>query len=188
VVIERGLALHKLIRLLTFALAGDAWLNFMGNELGHPDWVDFPREGNGWSYQYARRQWSLAARDDLRYAGLLRFDRALMHLDRKERVLQAKLIEQLLVHEEDKLLVFRRGALVFAFNFHPSRSYEGRFIPVPDARDYVHVMDTDASAFEGFDRVQAGQRYVYQAVQYAGRAQRLQIYLPSRTALVIKPA
>jgi 1,4-alpha-glucan branching enzyme len=187
-VIERGLALHKLIRLFTFSLAGDAWLNFMGNEFGHPDWVDFPREGNGWSYQYARRQWSLAARDDLRYGGLLHFDRALLALDRAHGLLASKLIEQLLVHEDDKLLVFRRGALVFAFNFHPSRSYEGRFIPVPDASDYVHVLDSDAAEFEGLARMAAGQRYVYQAVPLSGRAQSVQIYLPSRSALVIKPA
>lgn len=187
VVIERGLALHKLIRLFTFALAGDSWLNFMGNELGHPDWVDFPREGNGWSYQYARRQWSLAAREELRYGGLLRFDRAFLTLDKKEHLLQHKLIEQLLVHEDDKLLVFRRGPLVFAFNFHPSRSYQDLAIPVPDASDYVHVLDTDAEAFEGFARISDGQRYVYRAAPYAGRAQRVQIYLPSRTALVLKP-
>jgi 1,4-alpha-glucan branching enzyme len=186
-VVERGLALHKMIRLFTLALAGDAWLNFMGNELGHPDWVDFPREGNGWSYQYARRQWSLAAREDLRYGGLLRFDRALLLLDKSERLLEAKLIEQLLVHEDDKLLVFRRGPLVFAFNFHPTRSYEGRFIPVPDACDYVHVLDSDAGAFEGFGRIAEGQKYVYKNAPIAGRAQSVQIYLPSRTALVIKP-
>jgi 1,4-alpha-glucan branching enzyme len=186
-VIERGLALHKMIRLFTFALAGDAWLNFMGNELGHPDWVDFPREGNGWSFQYARRQWSLAAREDLRYGGLLRFDRAFLQLDRREHLLEAKLIEQLLVHEDDKLLVFRRGPLVFAFNFHPTRSYEGLVIPVPDARDYVHVLDTDAGAYEGLARIAEGQKYVYQARPCAGRAQSVQIYLPSRTALVIKP-
>jgi 1,4-alpha-glucan branching enzyme len=117
----------------------------------------------------------------------LRFDRALLSLDRKERLLESKLIEQLLVHEDDKLLVFRRGPLVFAFNFHPSRSYEGRVIPVPDASDYMHALDTDAGAFEGFDRVSAGQRYVYTAAPFAGRAQSLQVYLPSRTALVIKP-
>jgi 1,4-alpha-glucan branching enzyme len=187
VVIERGLALHKMIRLFTFALAGDAWLNFMGNEFGHPDWVDFPREGNGWSYQYARRQWSLAARDDLRYAGLLHFDRALLALDRAHGLLESKLIEQLLVHEDDKLLVFRRGALVFAFNFHPVRSYDGRVIPVPDASDYVPALDTDAAVFEGFQRIAPGQRYVYRAEPLAGRAQSVQIYLPSRTALVLKP-
>jgi 1,4-alpha-glucan branching enzyme len=186
--VERGLALHKMIRLFTFALAGEAWLNFMGNEFGHPDWVDFPREGNGWSYQYARRQWSLAARDDLRYAGLLRFDRALLALDREQGILESKLIEQLLVHEDDKLLVFRRGGLVFAFNFHPSASYQGRSIPVPDASDYVHALDTDASAFEGFERIAQGQTYVYKSAPLSGRAQSLQIYLPSRSALVLRLA
>ena len=52
--VERGVALHKMIRCITMALGGEAWLTFMGNEFGHPEWLDFPREGNGWSYQHCR--------------------------------------------------------------------------------------------------------------------------------------
>jgi 1,4-alpha-glucan branching enzyme len=187
-VIDRGLALHKVIRLLTFALGGEAWLSFMGNEFGHPDWVDFPREGNGWSYEYARRQWSLAARDDLRYGGLLRFDRALLALDQQEDLLAARLIEQLWVHEDDKLLAFRRGQLVFAVNLHPERSYQGLRIPVPDARDYRVVLDTDRHAFEGFERIAPNGFFPWQNVPCHGRMQSVQVYLPSRTALVLAPA
>jgi 1,4-alpha-glucan branching enzyme len=186
-VVDRGLALHKIIRLLTFALGGDAWLNFMGNEFGHPDWVDFPREGNQWSYAYARRQWSLTARDDLRYAGLLSFDRALLALDQKYGLLSDKLIEQLLVHEDDKLLAFRRGPLVFALNLHPLNSYQGLRLPVPDARDYRIVLDTDRRVFEGLERIDANGVFPWQNVPWQGRSQSLQVYLPSRTALVIAP-
>lgn len=32
-----------MIRLLTFSLGSKAYLNFMGNEFGHPEWIDFPR-------------------------------------------------------------------------------------------------------------------------------------------------
>jgi 1,4-alpha-glucan branching enzyme len=185
--IDRGLALHKLIRLFTFSLAGEAWLSFMGNEFGHPEWVDFPREGNNWSYHHARRQWSLATREDLRYRGLLRFDQAVMGLDQDFGMLRAGPIEQLLIHEENKVIAVRRGPLVVAFNFHAQNSYKGLAIPVPDATDYRAVLDSDAGEFEGFDRLQAGALFPTQKVPMYGRAQSIQVYLPSRTALVLVP-
>jgi 1,4-alpha-glucan branching enzyme len=187
VVIDRGLALHKLMRLLTFALGGEAWLSFMGNEFGHPEWVDFPREGNQWSFQHARRQWSLAERDELRYAGLLAFDRALMALDERFGLLADPLIEQLALHEDTKQLVFRRGPLVFAFNLHPGASYEGLRIPVPEREDYRVVLDSDASAFEGFGRNRPDIIFPWQDVALYGREQSLQLYLPTRSALVLAP-
>jgi 1,4-alpha-glucan branching enzyme len=153
--VDRGIALHKLIRLITFSLAGEAYLNFMGNEWGHPEWIDFPREGNGFSYQHARRQWSLVDRDDLRYAGLARFDRALQALDETYRILKDPLIEELWVDEARKVLVYRRGPLVFAFILHPTESYAGLRIPVPDAADYRVVLNSDASEFEGFGLAKA---------------------------------
>lgn len=187
-VIARGIALHKLIRLFTFALAGEAWLSFMGNEFGHPEWVDFPREGNGWSYHYARRQWSLTDREDLRYADLMRFDQAMMTLDQERRVLSDPLIEQLLLHEHDKVIAFRRGPLVFVFNFHPTSSYQGLRIPVPDVSDYGAALDTDRAAFGGFDRLHPESSFPLQRVPLYGREQSVQIYLPSRTAQVLRPA
>jgi 1,4-alpha-glucan branching enzyme len=186
--IDRGVALHKLLRLFTFSLAGEAWLNFMGNEFGHPEWVDFPREGNQWSFHYARRQWSLAARDDLRYRGLWAFDKALMELDEQHRLLESGLIEHLLTHEEAKVVVYRRGPLVFVLNLHPTRSYKGFSIPVPDASDYTHVLDTDSPNFGGFGRLAAGMRYPVKDTAMYGRRQSLQVYLPSRSGLVIGPA
>ena len=186
-VVDRGIALHKLIRLLTFSLAGDAWLNFMGNEFGHPEWVDFPREGNDWSYAHARRQWSLADRYDLRYRGLLEFDRALQKLDERHDVLSDPLIEQLLLHEDTKQLAYRRGPLVFVFNLHPERSYDGLRIPVPEHRDYRVVLDSDALPFEGFGRTNPDMVFPIQNVPMYGRPQTLQIYLPNRSALVLAP-
>jgi 1,4-alpha-glucan branching enzyme len=187
IVIARGLALHKLIRLITFSLAGEAYLNFMGNEFGHPEWIDFPREGNGWSLQYARRQWSLADNTGLRYAGLNRFDAAMLALDEPYNLLEDKFVERLMVHEDRKLLVYRRGPLVFAFNFHPTESYADLRIPVPDPRNYRLLLDTDDPGFEGFGRVAAGVAYPKQNVPMEGRQQSLMLYLPNRSAQVLAP-
>jgi 1,4-alpha-glucan branching enzyme len=186
-VIDRGIALHKIIRLITFALAGQGYLTFMGNEFGHPEWVDFPREGNNWSFQHARRQWSLSEHPDLRYGGLLRFDKAMLGLDRKFNLLEDPFVEQLAVHEDTRQLIFRHGPLVFAFNFHPTESYVGLRIPVPDPRDYKVVLDTDAKEFEGFGRLDPKVVHHREDVPMYGRNQSIRIYLPNRTALVFAP-
>ena len=187
VVIDRGLALHKLIRLLTFSLGGEAYLCFMGNEFGHPEWVDFPREGNEFSYKYARRQWSLADNPDLRYRGLEAFDHALQELDIRFNLLNDPLIEQLALHQEQRVLVYRRGPLVFAVNLHPTKSYPDLRIPVPDRTDYAPVLDSDRPEFEGHGRVAADARYPFQDVPLYGRPGSVQLYLPSRTAQVLAP-
>ena len=185
--IDRGLALHKMIRLVTFSLAGEGYLNFMGNEFGHPEWIDFPREGNDYSYHYARRQWSLAQRDDLKYKGLERFDKAMLELDQRYGTLEDPLIEQLAVHADEMQLVYRRGPLVFVFNFHPTESYQGLRIPVPEAKDYRLLVNTDAKAFEGHQLVEADMVYPWQNVSMYGQNQTIQVYLPSRTAQVLAP-
>src|SRR5205085_4245143 len=171
IVIDRGLALHKMIRLITFSLAGEGYLNFIGNEFGHPEWVDFPREGNQFSYQHARRQWSLVDNPDLRYRGLREFDRAMMMLDEQFNLLEDPFIEQLMVHEAMRLLVYRRGPLVFAFNFHPTESYADLRIPVPDPTDYKLILDTDLPQFEGFNRVGPGMKYIYENQPWENRKQ-----------------
>jgi 1,4-alpha-glucan branching enzyme len=186
-VVDRGVALHKIIRLLTFSLAGEAWLSFMGNEFGHPEWIDFPREGNGWSYHFARRQWSLADSPFLRYQGLNEFDRALMGLDRTYNLLSDPFIEQLFLHEDMKLLVYRRGPLVFAVNLHPTESYPDLRIPVPDPADYVAVLSTDEAQFAGHGRAIKGTEHLWQDAHFAGRHQSIQLYLPARVALVLAP-
>jgi len=188
VIIDRGVALHKIIRLLTFSLSGEGYLNFMGNEFGHPEWVDFPREGNNYSYHYARRQWSLADDNLLRYKGLNDFDRAMQTLDEQWNLLNDPLIEQLACHQDTKQLVYRRGPLVFAFNLHASESYTGLRIPVPDQSDYELVLDTDANSFGGQGRIDPATKYVWQKEPMYGRQQSVQIYLPARCAVVLVPA
>lgn len=186
-VIERGIALHKMIRLITFSLGGEGYLNFMGNEFGHPEWIDFPREGNGYSYKYARRQWSLVTDPLLRYQDLDRFDREMNNLDPQWNLLSDPFIELLHVHEDNKLLVYRRGPLVFVFNFHTRSSYPDYRIGVPDARDYQIILNTDDFWFGGHGIVQTGQSYPWQEVAEHGRGQSIQIYVPARTAQVLAP-
>lgn len=185
--VDRGVALHKMIRLFTFSLAGEAYLNFMGNEFGHPEWIDFPREGNNFSGHYARRQWSLVDAEHLRYGGLARFDQAMLSLDDQFGLLGDPLIQQLAVHEDTRQLIYRRGPLVFAFNFHAHESFTDLRIPIPDATDYAVVMDSDAVTFGGHGRVNEGARYSWLSEPMYGCAQSTTIYLPSRSAQVLAP-
>jgi 1,4-alpha-glucan branching enzyme len=186
-VVDRGIALHKMIRLLTFSLSGEGYLNFMGNEFGHPEWIDFPREGNKFSYQYARRQWSLVENGFLKYQYLRNFDRVMMELDEKYHILNDPLIEQLALHEDTRQLVYRRGPVVFIYNFHPTESYTGLRVPVPDAHDYALYATTDAKQFGGPGLVQEDMIYPWQHVPMYGRNQSIQIYIPARSAQVLVP-
>lgn len=186
-VVDRGVALHKMIRLITFALGGEGYLNFMGNEFGHPEWIDFPRPENGYSHQYARRQWSLADDTTLHYHELRDFDAAMLSLDRVYSLLEDPFIEQLWLDNPRRVLVFRHGPLVFVFNFHATESYADLHIPVPDANDYTVILDTDARDFGGFGRVASGVSFPWLPESMAYRSQSLRIYLPSRTALVLAP-
>lgn len=187
-VIDRGIALHKMIRLVTFALGGEAYLNFIGNEFGHPEWVDFPREGNNWSHKYARRQWSLVDNDQLRYKDLAAFDRAMLAVDARFGVLTNPYYEQINIDDGQKVLVFRRGPLVFVFNFHPNRSYEHYQFGVPDRTDYAIVLNSDDEEFGGNALVAPGQTYPCRPTPSHGREQSIRIYIPARTAQVLAPA
>ena len=180
-IIDRGIALHKMIRLLTATLGGQGYLTFMGNEFGHPEWIDFPREGNGWSYHYCRRQWSLADNKDLKYHYLNDFEKAMVAAMKKFRVLQGK-DQQLYLHNAHKTLLYKKGNGLFAFNFHPVNSYEGYFLPVPEAGNYEVVMSTDDFCFGGQGRVY---HQSYATTERDGRPGIL-FYLPSRTAVILK--
>ena len=176
-VVDRGIALHKLIRLVTMATAGDGYLNFMGNEFGHPEWIDFPREGNGWSFAHARRQWSLADDPALRYRGLQSFDRAMVRLARRRNLFSAPPV-RIRCDEDKKLLVFRRKDLIFAMNFHPDASFTDEVFEVP-AGTYAKELDSDDTAFGGFGRLATDTRH-------DATDGLLRLYLPSRCALVLR--
>ncbi|MBM3169718.1 MAG: alpha amylase C-terminal domain-containing protein [Bacteroidetes bacterium] len=178
-VIDRGIALHKLIRLLTITLGGEGYLNFIGNEFGHPEWVDFPREGNDWSFRYARRQWSLVDDPLLRYRQLDAWDKAMIQLVTAQELLLAGPAQQLYLEPNKKVLAYSRGDLIFVFSVHPSDSYEGFAIPVPSAGDYQLLLHSDAPAFGGFDRLDSSLIYTTNAKQ------ELLLYVPSRVGMVL---
>lgn len=181
--VDRGIALHKMIRLITATLAGEGYLNFMGNEFGHPEWIDFPREGNGWSYHYCRRQWNLVDNTDLRYGELNAFDTDMIHFLRRERVLTKKTVCQY-IHQDDKILQYTKGKLAFSFNFHPEKSFDGYFIRVAEEGHYRVVFSTDDTAFGGHDRID--HEYIYEAKQTPGGWIGFSCYLPSRCGIVFK--
>ena len=184
-VIDRALALHKMIRLCVLAASGHGYLNFMGNEFGHPEWIDFPREGNNWSYHYSRRQWHLVDDPELKYRFLAAFDRAALETVKSEGCLcrDVRLVAR---REDDKVLAMERGGVLFVFNFHPTRSLSDYFIETP-ARAGKLVMDSDRTAFGGHGRVQSDQTYPLcreddrDLVRWGVR-----LYLPCRTALVLR--
>jgi 1,4-alpha-glucan branching enzyme len=180
-VVDRGIALHKMIRLVTLATAGDGYLTFMGNEFGHPEWIDFPREGNDWSFFYARRQWSLVDNPALRYRGLWLFEKAMLAMARSNDLLSVP-PACLRCDEEKKVLLLERAGLVFAFNFNPEYSFENYGFAVAPG-EYASVLDSDAASFGGFGRNDAAVRHL--TVPENG-ADVLYLYLPSRTVQVLK--
>ena len=185
--VERGMALHKMIRLVTLATINGGYLNFMGNEWGHPEWIDFPREGNGWSYKYARRQWSLVDREDLKYKYLNGWDNRMIELVAGEYNFQAMPIEKLWEKDDDQVLAFKRGDLVFVFNFSPVQSFTDYGFLAPEG-EYEVVLDSDSEAYGGFGNIDDKIHHFTQPdplYKPAGKGW-LKMYLPARTAQVLR--
>lgn len=182
-IIERGMALHKLIRMFTIALGGQAYMNFMGNEFGHPEWIDFPREGNGWSYKYCRRQWSLVDHADLKYQYLNNFDRAMIRVIKEYNIMRSLFANQLNMDEENKTLVFERNNLLFLFNFHPTNSIADYQFRVHKAGAYRIILNSDAPEFGGHGRIDDSIEYFTKGTDL-GYA--LSIYNTNRTCLVFE--
>lgn len=183
-IIDRGMALHKMIRFITMTLGGNGYLNFMGNEFGHPEWIDFPREGNKWSYQYCRRQWSLVDNPDLKYTWLNEFDREMIKFAKDYSILEDPKAYNMWTHQQDMVLVYEKSGLTFAFNFNPTRSFSGYFVPVGSAGKYQVIFNTDESGFGGQDRI--AKNVVYNTVELPDGRYGFLVYLPSRTATVFK--
>ncbi len=182
--VDRGIALHKLTRLLTFAACGNGYLNFMGNEFGHPEWIDFPREGNNWSMDYARRQWHLIEDTTLHFHELLDFDRAMLELQKKYSFLQHKLIP-VDVNNERKIIAFARGDLWFFFNFNPTCAFNDLKFNALNG-EYELILSTDDSNFGGFDNIQKPQTfYSVEEKRLSDVIPKLSLYLPPRSAAVL---
>ena len=184
IIIDRAIALHKMIRWITISMGSDGYLNFMGNEAGHPEWIDFPREGNGYSHDYAKRKWSILDATYLKYSYLGEFDQAMLKFAQKHKQLGSTIF-RLWLDNDRKVIAFRNKEIIYIFNFHPTNSYESFAIPIHDTGKYRTVLDTDESRFGGLDRI--SKDYIYTAeklecTDYDG----IKIYIPSRTAIALE--
>lgn len=184
IIIDRAIALHKMIRWITISMGSDGYLNFMGNEAGHPEWIDFPREGNGYSYDYAKRKWSILDATYLKYSYLGEFDQAMLKFAKKNKQLGSTIF-RLWLDNDRKVIAFRNKEIIYIFNFHPTNSYESFAIPIHDTGKFRTVLDTDESRFGGLNRI--SKDYIYTAeklecTDYDG----IKIYIPSRTAIALE--
>ena len=187
--ISRAVALHKMIRFITLTLAGEGYLNFIGNEFGHPEWIDFPRRDNGWSYQYAKRRWDLADRDDLRYKQLSAFDGEMLRFANEKGIFDAAAPVNLWTDNTNKMLVYRKAGLIFLFNFSPDRSFEDYETPIyygefVSAR-YKVIFDSDRREFGGQGRISNDVSYGTYNLRRIGGCCGISIYTPARTFLVL---
>ncbi len=192
--VDRGIALHKMIRLATASTINGGYLNFMGNEFGHPEWIDFPREGNGWSCKYARRQWSLVDNPNFYYADLNRFDEEMIHLLRR-KLTQVKdengthlpYIYKLWDNEGDQVVAYRRGNLVFVFNWNGQKSFADYGFLAPEGK-YRVLLDTDANRFAGFGQNDDSVEHLTQHDNLYAQDGKgwLKLYLPARSAMVLE--
>ncbi|MBN2891509.1 MAG: alpha amylase C-terminal domain-containing protein [Bacteroidales bacterium] len=180
--VERAVALHKIIRLLTIVTAGDGYLNFMGNEFAHPEWIDFPREGNGWAYNYARRQWSLYKNKLLAYHFLGEFDKQMIKLTKKHEILSSKKPFAIVQHTSDQVLIFKRADLLFVFNLNPTQSFEGYGFQI-DKGKYKIIFSSDNKKFLGYNRLD--EKLTYETQEIDGKNY-LQLYIPNRCGFVMK--
>ena len=182
-IIDRAMALHKMIRLITLATAGGGYLAFMGNEWGHPEWIDFPRQGNNWSYAHARRLWSLVDNPDLKFKYLNAFDSAMIHFATESNILDYE--PRVLVRDiERQLLIFERRGYLFVFSFNPTTSYTDYQFDVP-AGKYITILNTDNPTFGGDNRID---ERVEHFTQYTGKENLLSLYIPARIGFVLKLA
>lgn len=185
-IVARAVALHKMIRFITLTLGGEGYLNFMGNEFGHPEWIDFPRVGNHWSYAYARRQWSLVDNENLKFKYLDNFDKAMISFVKEAHTLEAGNPHSLWMDEENLLMAYRKGESVFLFNFNPNRSFSEFALPTDCQGDFRVVFDSDEIDFGGQGRI--SREVIYSTRKLPSRKNRdgVVIYSPSRTVLVLR--
>ena len=185
--VRRGIALHKMIRLVTASTINGGYLNFMGNEFGHPEWIDFPREGNGWSYKYARRQWNLVDNKELCYHYLGDFDKKMLEVIKSEPHFNDTPLKEIWHNDTDQILAFSRNQLIFVFNFSPTRSFSDYGFLVPNGT-YNVVLNTDSWEYGGFGFVDESVKHITLAdplYEKDGKGW-LKLYIPARSALVLR--
>ena len=186
ITVDRGMSLHKLIRFITLTTAGNGYLNFMGNEFGHPEWIDFPREENDWSFKYARRQWHLVDSPTLKYRFLSNFDRDMISLAKRFRLLESSGPHLMYEHLEDKVIAFERAGIIFVFNFHPVHSQTDYCFEAPPGK-YRMIFHSDAPKYGGHDRLVRDQYHLtLYDTSTPQKRNLLSLYLPNRTAVVLQ--
>ena len=180
--IDRAIALHKMIRLFTLAGGGEGYLNFMGNEFGHPEWIDFPREGNGWSFHYCRRQWSLKNNGFLKYEWLDKFDKDMVQLTKENNMFNQRMADMMLMKGPEQTCAFYRNGLLFVFNFHFANSLNNVLIPVHQPGEYTVVLSSDDAKYGGYENVKV---QTYSTKVFDGKHY-IELYIPARTCFVLK--
>ncbi len=185
--VHRGIALHKMIRLLTASTLNGGYLNFMGNEFGHPEWIDFPREGNGWSYKYARRQWGLVDNKDLCYHYLGDFDKAMIATIKEVKNIQKSDVVEVWHNDGDQVLAYMRRDYIFVFNFNPTRSFTDYGFLVPNG-GYEVVLNTDAVEYGGNGLADDTVRHFtnFDSLYAKDKKGWLKLYIPARSAVVLR--
>ena len=183
----RGIALHKMIRLVTASTINGGYLNFMGNEFGHPEWIDFPREGNGWSHKYARRQWNLVDNPELDYKFLGDFDKDMLRTLKLVKNIQNTPVQEIWHNDSDQILAYMRGDLIFVFNFSPTHSFTDYGFLVPTG-SYDVVLNTDAKKFGGNGLSDDSITHLtnYDPAYVSEHKEWLKLYIPARSAVVLK--
>ena len=181
-IIDRAVALHKMIRLFTLAGGGEGYLNFMGNEFGHPEWIDFPREGNDWSFHYCRRQWSLKNNGFLKYQWLNDFDRDMLTVTKENGMFNQRMADMMLMKGPEQTCAFYRGGLLFVFNFHFAQSLNNVLVPVHQPGEYTVVLSSDDPKYGGFNNVRV---QTYSSKMFDGKHY-VELYIPARTCFVLK--
>ena len=181
-VIDRAIALHKMIRLFTLAGGGEGYLNFMGNEFGHPEWIDFPREGNGWSFHYCRRQWSLKDNGYLKYQWLNDFDHDMVAVTKENGMFNQQMADMMLMKAPEQTCAFYRGGLLFVFNFHFCNSLNNVLVPVHQPGEYTVILSSDDKKYGGYDNVKM---QTYSTKEFDGKHY-IELYIPARTCFVLK--
>ena len=184
-IVDRGIALHKMIRLITATTAGGAYLNFMGNEFGHPEWIDFPRDGNGWSYKHCRRIWSISEDPELKYHWLYDFDREMIKFISEHKLLTIPSVDFVMENKPDCVLAYHRGLFLFVFNFNPVKSFTDYGIPLGPGKYHI-ILNTDAGRFGGYELIDEDIPYYTLPNKGLTSQHYLKLYLPVRTALVLK--
>lgn len=183
-IIDRGIALHKMFRFLVLLLGGEGYLNFIGNEWGHPEWVDFPREGNNFSFKHARRLWSLSKDEKLKFKFLLDFEKKMIELFNTKHFDRNFRLEYLKVNDHKKIITFIRDSIIYAFNFHPTKSFENLQINAHKENKYKLIFSSDDIEFGGFNRLDKS--VLYPVIKNNHGENQISIYLPARTALAFE--